>query len=311
MCDFFIRLTGVLFLIGLMGWPTILWAHGVVGKRFFPASIVVEDPFPADEMTLAAPSYIKGPEGKETSVGFEIQKRLSPDLGLSVGDEYLSVNPEEEGRPTEKGFANPEFTLTYAMFRSSEHEYIASTAVSFEPGGIGSDKVGAEDLSRIAPAFLFGKGLGDLPDRLAYLRPLAVSGRVGLEVPWGRSGDAADLAGSFRYGLVVEYSIPYLQSFVKDVGLPRPFNRMFPIVELTYDVPMSGPDAHKATGFLNPGIVWTGKYVELGLEAQIPLNDRTGKNTGVAGLIHLFLDDMAPNVFSWTPFSGTLGPTRR
>ena len=295
----------------LFFWPVTLRAHGVVGKRFFPASVVVEDPFPADEMTLVAPSYIKGPEGKELSMGFEIQKRLSPNLGLSIGDEYVSINPNEEGLSTEKGFLNPEFTLTYAMFRSPEHEYIASTALSVEPGGVGPDKTGAEDLTHLTPAILLGKGFGDLPDGLSYLKPFALSGRVGLDAAMGKSDDAGEIANRLTYGLVIEYSIPYLQSFVKDIGIPWPFSRMFPIAELTYEVPISGPEAHKATGFINPGVVWTGKFFELGLEARIPLNDRTGNHVGVAGLIHLFLDDIAPDFFTWTPFGGILGPTRQ
>ena len=310
MHSLFFRTTVILFLISLAIGPGAVWAHGVVGKRFFPAGIVVDDPFPADELTLASPSYIKGPDGKETAVGFEYQKRLSPNLGLSIGGEYDSIKPDEAGLSTKKGFNNPEFTLTYAMLRSPEHEYIASTSVSVSPGGIGKEGI-REEMSHIEPAFAFGRGLGDLPDSLNYLKPVGIVGRIGLETPSGRTDNPDELAGTFHYGLVVEYSIPYLQSFVKDVGIPWPFSRMFPIVELTYDVPMSGPEAHQATGYLNPGIVWAGKYVELGLEAQIPLNNRTGKNTGVVGLVHLFLDDIAPNVFSWTPFSGTLGPTRQ
>jgi len=48
------------------------------------------------------------------------------------------------------------------------------------------------------------------------------------------------------------------------------------------------------TGTINPGIVWIGKYMELGVAAQIPVNSETGKNVGVFGLVHFFLDDMFP-----------------
>ncbi len=307
----FFRTTVILFLISLVAWPEALWAHGVVGQRFFPAGIVVDDPFPADELTLASPSYIKGPDGKQTAVGFEYQKRLSPNLGLAIGDEYDRTKPNDPGLSTTRGFSNPEFSLIYSMFKSPEHEYVASTAIHVSPGGIGSKDV-REPVSHVAPALMFGKGLGDLPDSLGFLRPIGIVGQASVELPWGHSDDPAELASVLHYGLVVEYSIPYLQFFVKDVGIPWPFSKMFPIVELTYSEPISGPDAHHgATGYVNPGIVWAGKYVELGLEAQIPLNDRTGKNTGVVGLIHLFLDDIVPGVFSWTPFSGTLGSTRQ
>jgi hypothetical protein len=305
------RTTVLLFLISLIAWPEALWAHGVVGQRFFPAGIVVDDPFPADELTLASPSTIKTPDGRETAVGFEYQKRLSPNLGLAIGDEYDPIHHINPTDPKLKGFSNPEFSLIYSMFKSPEHEYIASTALHVSPGGIGKEWI-REDVSHIEPALMFGKGLGDLPDTIGFLRPIGIVGQASVELPWGHSDNPDDLSSTLHYGLVVEYSIPYLQSFVKDIGIPWPFSKMFPIVELTYSEPISGPDAHHlSTGYMNPGVVWAGKYVELGLEAQIPLNNRTGKNTGVVGLVHLFLDDMVPSVFSWTPFSGTLGPTRQ
>lgn len=305
------RRTVLFFLISLIAWPQALWAHGVVGQRFFPAGIVVDDPFPADELTLASPSTIKTPDGRESAVGFEYQKRLSPNLGLAIGDEYVSIKPDDPANPRVRGFNNPEFSLIYSMFKNPDHEYVASTALHVSPGGIGKQGI-REEMSHVEPALMFGKGLGDLPDSLGFLRPIGIVGQVSVELPWGHSNDPAELASVLHYGLVVEYSIPYLQSFVKDIGIPWPFSKMFPIAELTYSEPISGPDAHHgATGYVNPGVVWAGKFVELGLEAKIPLNDRTGKNTGVVGLVHFFLDDMMPGVFSWTPFSGTLGPTRQ
>jgi hypothetical protein len=34
--------------------------------------------------------------------------------------------------------------------------------------------------------------------------------------------------------------------------------------------------------------------VQLGIEAAIPINSRTGKNVGVLGLLHFFIDDLFP-----------------
>ena len=34
----------------------------------------------------------------------------------------------------------------------------------------------------------------------------------------------------------------------------------------------------------------------------------TGKNVGVLAQIHFYLDDIAPKIFTWTPFHGVLGP---
>jgi len=38
------------------------------------------------------------------------------------------------------------------------------------------------------------------------------------------------------------------------------------------------------------------------------LNNVAGKNAGVNALIHLFIDDLWPNIFTWTPW-GVIGPT--
>lgn len=299
MRNLFVRVIGMLFLVGLMGWPSILWAHGIVGKRFFPASILVEDPFPADELALAVES-ISEEHGDELAVEAEFQKRITDRLSLSVEGEYERL---DEDHGTHKGFNNPEFGLTYSVFRSPEHEWIASVGLGISPGGVGDEEIGADEMTRITPSFLFGKGLGDLPEGMALMSPLAVTGRLGLEAPWGRSDRAEELGTTLSMGLVIEYSIPYLQSFVRDVGIPRPFNRLVPIIEITMDRSLSGPEAHKATGFWAPGLLWAGKSVELGLELLIPMNDRTADGIGFVGLVHFFLDDLSPGVFGRPLFS--------
>ena len=74
--------------------------------------------------------------------------------------------------------------------------------------------------------------------------------------------------------------------------------------------PVEGPQAGRTTGTINPGVIWFGRYVQLGLELQIPINRESGKNVGVLAQLHFYLDDIAPNIFSWTPLHGMLGPTQ-
>src|SRR6266508_5421096 len=85
---FFAIILGVVLPVALLA--TELRAHGVIGKRFIPSTLTLEDPFPSDEMDLftfdRAP---KDKEGRETSFGFEFAKRLTPDLALGVGWEYI------------------------------------------------------------------------------------------------------------------------------------------------------------------------------------------------------------------------------
>jgi hypothetical protein len=114
-----------------------------------------------------------------------------------------------------------------------------------------------------------------------------------------------------NWGFSVQYSLQYLQTVVRDVGLPAPFSRMIPLVEIPLETPVNGPSAGRTTGSVNPGLIWFGRYVQLGIEAVIPINRASGRNVGVLGQVHFYLDDILPKVFTWTPFHGVLGPTQR
>jgi hypothetical protein len=267
-------------------------AHGLAGRRFFPATLVIEDPFVADELALPSFSTIKTPEGRETSIGGELSKTITPNLGVSVGAEYLILDPNEEGEASTDGFGNPELGVKYMIFKSDAHESIVSLAFDWEIGGVGKKAVGASSDSTIGPSLLFGQGLGDLPDALAFLRPIAITGVFGAEIPF-----ADDDAISLTCGIAIEYSLRYLQNVVKDVGLPTFVTQISPIVELIFETPIEGDEKWKTTGTVNPGLIWAGKYFEVGVEAIIPINSRTGSNVGVRALVHFFLDDLWPTVF--------------
>ena len=45
---------------------------------------------------------------------------------------------------------------------------------------------------------------------------------------------------------------------------------------------------------INPGILWAGQSIQLGIEAVIPANSRTGRKTGVLAQLHFYLDDIFP-----------------
>jgi len=155
-------------------------------------------------------------------------------------------------------------------------------------GGTGAKRVGAESFSTVTPALFFGKGLGDLPENLSGLRPFAVTGSIGVAMP---SSSAAP--NVLATGFTLQYSIPYLQSAVKDVGLRAPFNRMIPIIEITMEKPIDrggGP----TTGTVNPGVLWAGRSMQLGLEAIVPMNSRSGSGVGFIAQLHFYLDDLFP-----------------
>jgi hypothetical protein len=303
-------------------------AHGMAGKRFFPATLGIDDPFVADELSLPTVSHIKlrgegdQPPTRVTDISAELSKRLTPNLGLSIGGDWRLLDPDESKTLT--GFDNLEVTLKYVFFKSDAHETLMSVGLSWDVGGTGSRKIGAEGFDTITPTLFFGKGFGDLPDALDYAKPLALTGSFGVSIPTRHATkqfvtddegnvdvDREVNASAAQWGFSVQYNLQYLQSFVRDVGLPAPFNRMIPLVEFVMQTPLDDPkNAGRTTGTINPGIIWFGRYLQVGLEAMIPVNERTGKNVGILGQLHFYLDDIAPQLFTWTPFHGVLGPTQ-
>jgi hypothetical protein len=277
----------LLLLVGLPAGPAS--AHGIVGQRFFPATLTIEDPFVADELSLPSVLHIKGPDAKQTTLGAELSKSITANLGVSVGAEYNFIDPNDPAERSSSGFGNPELSAKYVVFKSEAHEAVLSLSFGAELGGVGEKSGGAESFTTISPALLFGKGFGDLPDAVAYLRPLAITGVFGAEIPLTH-----EESDSLTYGVAIEYSLPYLQQFVKDIGIPPAAGRIFPIVELLFSTPL---DKGKTTGTVNPGLIWAGKYIEVGVEAVIPINQATGKTVGVRALLHFFLDDIHPTVF--------------
>lgn len=283
------------------------WAHGLAGKRFFPATLAIDDPFVADELSL--PSFVHRktpasgdePPTRETEISGELSKRITPWLGLSLEGALNHLDPD--GKPSVTGFGNLEVGVKLQFLKSDVHEWVSSLSLGWEVGGTGRKATEAESFDRVKPALLFGKGFGDLPDALAALTPLALTGVFGADIPTRTStrtlNDEAEIETTrhpnlLRYGLAVEYSLPYLQSFVRDIGLPTPFNRMIAVVEIEAERALDRGRAGITTGTVNPGVIWAGRLFQIGVEAILPMNDRTGKNVGVRAQLHFYLDDLFP-----------------
>jgi hypothetical protein len=282
------------------------FAHGFAGKRFFPATLTTDDPFVADELSLPTISTIKTPAGdggpatRESDFSIDVSKRITENMGIGFGAAYKQLRPDGGG--TQRGFDNVAANIKYKFYQNDDHETILSVGADWDIGRTGSKRVGAESFSTVTPALFFGKGFGDLPDNAMYLRPLALTGSVGIGIPSRASdtslSDDGDIvierhSHTLEWGFAVEYSLPYLQAFVKDVGLREPFNQMIPVVEFALSTPLDrgrGP----TTGTVNPGILWAGRYMQLGLEAMVPINRQTGSRVGWIAQIHFFLDDLFP-----------------
>jgi len=270
--------------------------HGFAGARFFPATLSTDDPFVNDELSLPTVSTIETAEGRETTIAVEIAKRITPNFGIELSEEFIQLNPKHEQEAS--GFGNLELSAKYQFFTSVAHEAILSLGAKVEIGGTGQQRVHADSFSTWTPAFFFGKGFGDLPDPLSLLRPVALTGLIGVSIPSSvstRSDDEIEQHPNvLQYGFALEYSLIYLQEQVKDVGLSAPLDRLIPLVEFSFETPLNRGQSCETTGTINPGMIWSSKYVQVGVEAMIPINKRTGESVGVIGQVHFYLDDLFP-----------------
>lgn len=291
-----IRLAGFSFVTfvvcsALCAAPCTAWAHGFAGQRFFPATLTIDDPFVADEGDILlghsrTPNDVGG-DVTTSSTSLEFAKRITRNLGVSVATEYDNLR-FSNGDPSLRGFNNLAVGVRYLSLVSAAHEALVSVGLNADLGGTGSKAV-ADRFSTISPIVLFGKGLGDLPDSVPYLRPIAVTGAVSPNFTTDSS--APD---SLDWGFTFEYSLPYLQSFVKDVGLRAPFNHMIPVVEMPMNTCLNLGCRGQTTGTVNPGVIWFSRWGQLALEAAIPVNPRSGHHVGVLFQVHFYFDDIFP-----------------
>jgi hypothetical protein len=291
--------------------PAPLQAHGFEGDRFFPPTIQTDDPFATDEFKVGASSFNNpaasdgsAPKTREVDVSSEFDKEIFPKFALGVSGTYINLDPQGHQAPAQDGFANVELSAKYQLWENAPHEWILSLGCLADLGDTGSKALGVDSFTTYTPTVYFGKGFGDLPDGLKYWKPLALTGTVGVSIP----GESANADGSFnsdalQWGFALEYSLPYLQQHVEDIGLPKPLGDVIPLVEFSMTTPFDR-SGQTTTGTINPGILWEGKYCQIGAEAVIPVNAHTGPNVGAVIQVQIFIDDLFPKVFGHPLFFG-------
>jgi hypothetical protein len=303
-------------------------AHEIVGNRFFPATLGIDDPGVNDELAFPTVSSFKtgdDPSFRQRDFSGEFSKRITEAFAVSFGSTYSHVSPP--GGPTgmgANGFQNLETTFKYRVFKNPEHEFVMSVGLSIEWGGTGARSVGADPFNTYTPNLYFGKGFGDLPDTLSWVRPIAITGQVGYSIP-GRNStttlgvdpDTGDptLDTEFHprvlnWGGTIQYSMPYLKSAVIDLGLPEFINHLIPLVEATLQTPVANTltSGTQTTGTVNPGVIWVGNTFQFGIEALIPINRQSGTNVGVIAQLHFFLDDIDPRGIGKPIFGNAVQP---
>ena len=310
-------LVGLFLVIATMpAAPRFADAHGIAGNRFFPGTLSFDDPAVADESRLPLFSSSKHPdEGGDVvdnRFSWSFFRLLTPTFGVGIDSGWVQRN---WGSSQRFGFDTTSLSVKGEVYRNDLHEMLVSAGLSWAIGHSGAQGVGANGPDAVLPGIFFGKGFGDLPDSLAWLRPFGITGAVTLEHPMTGSsinfgvdpltGQLAPMltrnVDTLHWGLALEFSTLYLTRRFTPGKLPKeePLNQFVPLVEFSFD----SPRGQKTAATMNPGLSYVAVSWQVAAEAIVPLNSEAGRTIGVRAQLLLFLQDLIPSVFG-TPLLG-------
>jgi hypothetical protein len=307
------RLRGAFATLAIVAGGHTAHAHGIAGNRFFPGTLAFDDPAVADEAIVPLYSTFKHPaeigDGQvvDSAFNWSLFRLLTPTLGVGVDSGWVHRN---WGVGRRSGFDVTSVDLKGEVYRNDLHEILISAGTTWGIGRSGAQGAGANAPNLVAPGIFFGKGFGDLPDNLAWLRPFGVTGAVSFEQPLAggtstnvgldlQIGQVGPLqtrnVAVMHWGLAVEFSTLYLTNRFTPGKLPKeePLNQFVPLVEFAFD---SAPGS-KTFATMNPGLSYVAVTWQVAAEAIIPLNGAAGRSVGARAQLLLFLDDLIPAVF--------------
>jgi hypothetical protein len=155
-------------------------AHCIIGNRFFPATLIVDDPCVNDELSIPTIAAFKNgdvPSADELDISGEYSKTITENFGVSIGDTWVHLDVPHGG--THSGFDNLETSFKYQFVRDARDELAMSMALDVDWGGTGSSSIGAESFTTLTPTLFLGKGFGSLPESMKFFKPFAVTAQVG------------------------------------------------------------------------------------------------------------------------------------
>ncbi|MDE2273546.1 MAG: hypothetical protein KGL00_05055, partial [Gammaproteobacteria bacterium] len=276
-----------------MLWPALAltvgttpaYAHAIAGMRLFPSTLSFDDPGIGAELPLTF-SHINVDGTEQNIFSAAFTKPITPDFSLVMGTDYQSLVPGG-GVPAVHGWDNLSVAGAWQLYENDNSESIGMFLLTDSIAHTGGRAVGSE-YSTWTPEFAFGQGLGEVSAN--WLKPAAVSGAVSVDIPTN-----PNVPRTLNWDFSLQYSIPYLQDFVKYVGIKAPFNNLIPIIEFPMQTCLDNGCHGQTTGYINPGVIWLGHYFQWGVELQIPINHRTGNSVGILLGFDFYLDDLAPH----------------
>lgn len=266
-------------------------ANGIAGDRLFPSTLTVEDTEDDDEIALPTVSRLRrgangdSPAGRDLDAVSEYSRSLTRDTALSVQTGWRRL---DSGAGARAGWDNIDLTLKHVTVLDGPHEFLVSTGLIAELGGTGARRIGGEPFDTFEPIVTFGKGFGDLPREMDWLRPAAVTGSAGVAVPTGAGAKIVD------YGLTLQYSLVYLNQHVAGSAVPRWAAPLIPLVEFAAETPFGRTYGQRPTLTASPGVAWNSDDYQVTVEALLPLTRATGNGVGVVVQLHIYLDEVFP-----------------
>jgi len=278
-----------------------------VGDRFFPSTLATVVPTPAD--FLNPPNLVLLPETagtRQTLIPTTYSKLITQDWAVTFTETFHIL--EQANARTRRGFDNFVIGTQYQFYANAEHQFVFTVGGTAAIGGTGSRDVGAPSFSIFTPTVFIGKGFGDLPDSMAWLRPVNVTANVGVALPTqsttlstttlptGATAITATVTPNLLlWSFALEYSLLTTSYSGGDRKGSRFSQGWVPLVEFALQTPLNGPLAGQTTGTVNPGVIWVGRYLQFAVEAIVPINGRSGRDIGGRAQAHLYLSEIFPD----------------
>src|ERR1700751_4834835 len=113
-------------------------AHCFIGDFFLPATLTIDDPCVADELSLPTLSWTKSGAGLPTTqldISADLSKRITENVGVTFGTDWSRI--DTPGGLRAKGFQNLETNVQYQILKDAADELAVSAEVNVEWGGTG------------------------------------------------------------------------------------------------------------------------------------------------------------------------------
>ena len=244
---------------------------------------------------------------REYDIPTTYSRLITKDWSVFFTETFRIIENANTG--TRSGFDNLVIGTRYQLYTDAVHQFVVTVGGTAAIGGTGAPGI-ASSFSTLTPTVYIGKGFGDLPDSAAWLRPLTISATAAVAVPTesstltslGTINLPRSEAGAFnsltplptgattlsetinpkvlQLGFALEYSlVANMYTGANRTGTRYP-EGWVPLVEFTTATPLNGPLAGRTTGTVNPGFIWVSRFLQVAVEAIVPMDAHSGRDLG-------------------------------